>query len=210
MTVRLIFIASLLLPGLVAADPLAPLKIALEKRSEHQTVSVNVKQTKKIPALTQDIITRGHLWLVPGQSFRWQLGDPLVQGAVYDGTKVHLTNESGKSSAFDPDDRRVKPLLLMLGIGESASFDKIQQAFSAGATNTVDEHFIVNLVPKGQLQRVIRLMVMQINTRTSFPERIEWTQKDGTVIVTEFSPPVFDKKLPADIFDAALTSYPWK
>jgi outer membrane lipoprotein-sorting protein len=210
MTPRLIFIACLLLPGLVAADSLEPLRVALEKRSEHQTVSVNVKQTKKIPALTQDIVIRGHLWLVPGRSFRWQLGDPLVQGAVYDGAKVHLADESGKTSVLDPDDRRVKPLLLMLGIGESASFDKIQQAFSADGVNVVDEHFIVNLVPKGQLQRVIRSMVMQINTRTSFPERIEWTQKDGTVIVTEFSPPVFDKKLPTDVFDAALTSYPWK
>lgn len=210
MTVCLISIAFLLLPGLISADTLEPLKTALAKRAERQTVSVNVKQTKKIPALTQDIVTRGHLWLIPGKSFRWQLGDPLVQSAVYDGTKVHLTDESGKTSEFDPDDRRVKPLLLMLGIGESASFDNIQQAFSAGGTTVVDEHFVVNLVPKGKLQRVIQSMVMQINTRTSFPERIEWTQKDGTVIVTEFSPPVFDKKLPADIFDAARTSYPWK
>ena len=98
----------------------------------------------------------------------------------------------------------------MLGIGEGASFDNIQQAFSAGGTTVVDDHFVVSLMPKGRLQRVIKSMVMQINTRTSFPERIEWTQKDGTVIVTEFSPPVFDEKIPADIFDVARTSYPWK
>ena len=210
MSVRLISIALILLPGLVLADTLEPRKTALAKRAERQTVSVNVKQSKKIPALTQDIVTHGHLWLVPGRSFRWQLGDPLVQSAVYDGTKVYLTDESGKTTAFDPDDRRVKPLLLMLGIGEGASFDNIQQAFSAGGTTVVDDHFVVSLMPKGRLQRVIKSMVMQINTRTSFPERIEWTQKDGTVIVTEFSPPVFDVKIPADMFDVARTSYPWK
>ena len=210
MSVRLISIALILLPGLVLADTLEPLKTALAKRAERQTVSVNVKQSKKIPALTLDIVTHGHLWLVPGRSFRWQLGDPLVQSAVYDGTKVYLTDESGKTTAFDPDDRRVKPLLLMLGIGEGASFDNTQQAFSAGGTTVVDDHFVVSLMPKGRLQRVIKSMVMQINTRTSFPERIEWTQKDGTVIVTEFSPPVFDEKIPADIFDVARTSYPWK
>ena len=210
MNVRLISIVLLLLPSLVSAASMEPLRTALKKRATHQTVSVNVKQTKKIPALTREIVTRGHLWLVPGRAFRWQLGDPLVQGAVYDGTKVHVTEEAGETSAFDPDDRRVKPLLLMLGVGESASFEKLQENFSLGGTNTVNEHFVVSLVPKGRLQRVIRSMVMQINTRTSFPERIEWTQKDGTVVITEFSPPVFDKKLPAGIFDANRKAYPWK
>jgi outer membrane lipoprotein-sorting protein len=208
MPVRLFSIALLLLPGIVSADSPEPLKTALEKRAEHKTVSVRVKQTKKIPALTEDIVTRGHLWLVPGKSFRWQLGDPLVQSAVYDGAQVHVTDESGTTSAFDPEDRRVKPLLLMLGIGESASYEKLQENFSVGGTNTVNEHFVVSLLPKGRLQRVMRSMVMQINTRTSFPERIEWIQKDGTVVVTEFSPPDFDKKLPAGIFDANRKAHP--
>ena len=210
MTARLLALVFFLLPGLVFADSLEPLRIALEKRAERRTVSVRVKQTKRIPALTGEIVTRGHLWLSPGRAFRWQLGNPLVQSAVYDGAKVHIIDETGKSSEFDPDDRRVKPLLLMLGIGESASFEKIQEAFAVGGTNTVREHFVVSLVPKSRLKRVIRSMVMQINTRNSFPERIEWTQKDGTVVVTEFSPPVFDRKLPADIFDASRGPFPWK
>ncbi len=86
----------------------------------------------------------------------------------------------------------------------------MQESFETGTTNTVGEHYVVSLMPKGGAKRAIKSMVMQFNTRTSFPERIEWTQKDGTVVVTEFSPPVFNKKLPDEIFDEKLKAYPWK
>ena len=86
--------------------------------------------------------------------------------------------------------------MLMLGIDEGATFDGLQETFTIAGTNTVRDHFIVSLVPKGGLRRAISSMVMQINTKNSFVERIEWTQKDGTVVVTEFFP-LLNGKLPA-------------
>jgi len=207
----LLWLSLLLTPCLIFADEMEPLRIALEKQANHKTVSVKVRQTKKIPALTEDIVMSGYLWLKPGEAFRWELGDPLIQSAVYDGVKVHLMDEKKKTAiALEPDDRRAKPLLLMLGIGESASFEGMQKAFTFGGTTTVDEHFVVSLVPKGRLKRAITSMVMQVNTRTSFPERIEWTQKDGTVVVTEFYRPVLNKKLPLGIFDVKREAYTWE
>lgn len=79
-----------------------------------------------------------------------------------------------------------------------------------GGTTTVRDHFVVSLVPKARMRRAISSMVMQINTRTSFPERIEWTQRDGTVVVTEFSPPTLDQKLPANIFNVKREAYAWE
>lgn len=211
MFARLLCFAFVLTPSLIFADDLAPMRIALEKQAQHKTVSVKVKQTKKIPALKEEILLIGQLWLKPGQAFRWQLGEPLIQSAVYDGTKVFLMDEKKKTAvALDPDDHRAKPLLLMLGIGAGASFEKMQEDFTIGGTTTVNEHFVVNLLPKGQVKRAISSMVMQFNTRTSFPERIEWTQKDGTVVITEFYPPVLDEKLPEGIFDVKHDSYTWE
>jgi outer membrane lipoprotein-sorting protein len=200
-----------LTPCLMFADELQPLQIALEKQARHKTVSVKIRQTKRIPALNEEIVTLGHLWLKPGQAFRWQLGDPIVQSAVYDGTKVSLIDEKKKTAvALEPDDRRAKPLLLMLGIGEGASLEGIKKDFTIGGTTTVNEHYVISLVPKGQLKRAITSMVMQFNTRTSFPERIEWTQKDGTVVITEFFPPVLNKNLPDGIFDVRGDAYTWE
>ena len=211
MSARLLSLVFLLSPSLVFADDIAPLRLALENQAKHKTVSVKIKQTKKIPALIENIVLVGHLWLNPGQSFRWQLGAPLVQSAVYDGNKLFLVDEMKKTvAALDPNDRRAKPLLLMLGIGEIASIEKMQEAFTVGDTTTVDEHLVVNLLPKGRMKRVINSMVIQINTRNSFPERLEWKQKDGTVIITEFSPPVLNKKLPDGIFDLKHEGYTWE
>ncbi len=193
------------------ADDIAPLRSALEKQARHQTVSVDVRQTKKIPALSEQIVQRGHLWMKPGEAFRWELGDPVTQRAVYDGEKVFLLDVRKKTGvSLDPGDRRAKPLMLMLGIGEGATFDGLQEAFTIAGTNMVREHFIVSLVPKGKLRRAISSMVMQVNTKTSFVERIEWTQKDGTVVVTEFSPPELNGKLPAGVFQVKAEGYSWE
>lgn len=211
MSARLLCLALILTSPLVSADQAAPLRIALEQQAQHKSVSVKIKQTKKIPALTEDIVLTGHLWLVPGQAFRWQLGEPLVQSAVYNGTSVFLMDEKKKTAtALAPEDRRAKPLLLMLGFGDGASFEKLQEAFIVSSTTTVGEHFVVSLMPKGSVKRALASMVMQINTRTSFPERIEWTQKDGTVVVTEFYPPAIDKTLPAGIFEVKREAYAWE
>ncbi len=172
---------------------------------------MNVTQTKKVPALSEEIVQRGHLWMKPGQAFRWELGDPVAQRAIFDGKHVVLIDEKKKTAArIDPDDRRAKPLMLMLGIDEGATFEGLQETFTIAGTNTVREHFIVSLVPKGRLRRAISSMVMQVNTKTSFPERIEWTQKDGTVVVTEFSPPDVNGKLPGGIFEVKDRGYAWE
>jgi outer membrane lipoprotein-sorting protein len=201
---------SLLVPSLLA-DEYAPLRIALEKQAKHKTVSVDVRQTKRIPALNEPVIETGHLWLVPGKSFRWELGKPPAQSAVYNGGDVFLIDEKKKTGVvLTTEDRRAKPLLLMLGIGEGATFDGLQKTFTIAATNTVNEHFVVSLVPKGQLKRAITGMVMQINTSTSFLERIEWNQKDGTVVVTEFFPPVLNSPIPTKTFDVKKENYTWE
>lgn len=201
----------LLTACITSADEVAPLRAALEKQSKHETVSVKVRQTKRIPALTEEITLTGRLWMKPGKAFRWELGEPLVQSAVYDGTTVFLMDEKDKTAvALDPGDRRAKPLLLMLGFGDGASFDKMQESFTIGNTTTKGEHFIVSLMPKGGVKRALKSMVMQFNTRTSFPERIEWVQKDGTVVVTEFFPPTIDGKLPAGVFDVKREGYTWE
>ncbi|MFD2256195.1 outer membrane lipoprotein carrier protein LolA [Luteolibacter algae] len=193
------------------ADELTPLRTALENQAKHKTVSVDLRQTKKIPALTDEIRQQGHLWMIPGKSFRWELGKPLVQSAIYDGSKVFLMDETRKSAVeLEPDDRRAKPLLMMLGIGEGASLDRMLENFSVSGTNSVGHHFIVSLSPKGRVKRALESMVMQINTRSAFLERIEWTQKDGTIVITEFFPPVINKPLPKGVFEVKREAYTWE
>lgn len=211
MSIRSVCLAAFFLCPFSHADELAPLRTALAKQSEHRSVSVEIRQTKRVPALTKEIVLGGHLWLEPGKAFRWQLGKPPAQTAVFDGTKVYLLDEAAKTGMeLATDDRRAKPLLLMLGFGEGASLDGMLEAFTVSGTNQVDEHFIVSLKPKGNLKRALSSMVMQINTRNSFLERIEWTQRDGTVVVTEFFPPTLNEPLPDGTFSVKREGYRWE
>jgi len=211
MLIRSMCLITLVLCPNSEADDLAPLRAALENQAMHRSVSVEIRQTKRMPALTEETVEHGHLWLVPGRAFRWQLGKPPTQTAVFDGNKVYLLDETAKSGIeLDTTDRRAKPLLLMLGFGEGASLDGMMKAFTIGSTNLAGEQFAVSLAPKGGLRRALTSMLMQINTRTSFLERIEWTQRDGTVVTTEFFPPTINHPLPAGSFEVKREAYQWE
>ena len=195
----------------VAAFDLAPLKKSFAKQATYKSVQVKMKQTKKLPSLKQPVINRGYLWLQPGKACRWQLRDPKVQSAVYDGSQVYLLDEKEKTAkAYDSNNRKVKPLLLMLGIGESASFESLMKTFEVTGVTRKGDQYAVALSPKsGKLKRVIVQMVLQLNLQTSFVERIEWTQKDGSVIITEFARPELNAALPKGIFSVNRANYKW-
>jgi len=211
MSVRSICFTALFLCPLLHADDLTPLRTALENQAKYRTVSVSIRQTKRVPALSEAIVQSGHLWMEPGKAFCWQLGKPPAQTAVFDGAKVYLLEEAGKTGVkLGTNDRQAKPLLLMLGFGEGATLDGMLETFTVSSTKRDGHEFTVNLQPKGNLKRALNSMVMQINTKTSFLERIEWTQRDGTSVVTEFFRPVIDKPLPAGIFTVKPEGYRWE
>lgn len=195
-----------------AAFDLEPLKKSFAKQATYRSVQVKIKQTKKLPALKEPVINTGYLWLQPKLAFRWQLGNPKVQSAVYDGQKVYLLDEKQKTAQeYNSTDRKVKPLLLMLGIGESASFDSMMKIFEVTGVTHKGEQYAVALTPKsGKLKRVIVQMVLQVNLQTSYVERIEWTQKDGSVIITEFAKPKLNASLPQGIFEVNRAAYTWE
>jgi len=198
------------LKGQDSAD-LEFLRKAMDKQADHESVSVKFRQVKNLPALNEPVQTSGHLWLAPGKSFRWEVGNPKTKSAIYDGMKVYLLEERRKTAEeLSAKSRKVKPLLLMLGIGEDATFEAMMERFKVAGTNQVDEHFVVSMVPRsGKLRRAMKSLVMQVNTKTSFLERIEWEQKDGTTVTTEFSKPTLNEPLPAGVFEVDRSAYTW-
>ena len=197
------FIALFLcLVSVASAQDIGPLKATLEKQARHETVAVKFRQTKTSPALSAPVKSSGQLWMAPGKAFRWEVQSPKTQTAVYDGSRVTLIDEKKKEGVIvSPDDKRAKPLLLMLGMNEGRSTTELLKAFKVVGTNQVDEHFIVSLKPtNGRVRKAVSALVMQVNQKTNFMERIEWTQRDGTKTVTEFFPPKINGGLPADTF----------
>ena len=208
---RLLLLVSLFPLGLFA-DDVTPLKEALKKQSNHQTVVVEFRQTKKIPALTDEIKTMGKLWLIPGKAFRWELGKPSRQTIIFNGGDVLVLDEVKKTGErLSKDHKAVKPLFLTLGMGKDATFEGLSKIFTITSTNQAKGRFLATFSPKPRaLKKVIKSLLMQVNLQTSFMERIGWVQKDGTEAMTEFFKPTLNGKISAARFTAKEASYTWK
>ena len=201
-----------MLPMSLFADGLAPLETALKKQAEHKSVVVLFRQTKKTPALTSEIKTMGKLWLIPGKAFRWELGDPKKQTIIYNGKDVLVLDELKKTGErLSPDDKKIKPLFLTLGMGKDGTFEGLSKLFSISASNEEQGRYIATLLPKPRaLKRKISSLLMQLNLTTSFPERIGWVQRDGTEAMTEFFKPTLNGAVPASTFQIKESAYTWK
>jgi outer membrane lipoprotein-sorting protein len=202
----------LLLSLQVFADEAAPLRQALKKQAAHKSVVATFRQTKRVPALTDDIKTMGKLWLIPGKAFRWEIGRPVRQTIVYNGGKVLMTDELKKTGErLSPDDRSVKPLFLTLGMGKEASFDEMLKVFTITSTNTAKGRYNATFSPKQRsVKKIIKSLLMQVNLEASFVERIGWIQRDGTETMTEFFTPQLNDAIPTNIFRVDDSAYRWK
>ena len=193
-------------------DEATPLKTALQKQAAHKSVVATFRQTKKVPALTDDIKTMGKLWLIPGKAFRWEIGTPIKQTIIYNGDAVLMIDEVNKTGErLSPKDHLVKPLFLTLGMGKEASFDEMLKVFTITSTNQSKGRYNATFSPKPRsLKKVIKSLLMQVNLEASFLERVGWTQRDGTETITEFFKPEFNTRIPESIFTVAESSYQWK
>ena len=206
------FLLFLVLSLQVLSDEAAPLREALKKQAAHKSVVATFRQTKKVPALTDDIKTMGKLWLIPGKAFRWEFGMPVRQTIIYNGSEVLMVDEVKKTGErLSPDDRSVKPLFLTLGMGKDASFDEMLKVFSITSTNEAKGRFNATFSPKQRsIKKIIKSLLMQVNLEASFVERIGWTQRDGTETMTEFFTPELNILIPSSTFSIEESAYHWE
>lgn len=211
-----VFLASCL--SLIGAVPAlaqnqgAPLQTALAKQKAYQSVKVDFQLTKTSPALTEKLITPGKLWLIPGKAFRWELGKPRTQTILYEGRSVYILDETKRTGKrHDPDDKEVKPLLLTLGIGEDATYEGLMKLFKIAAISESGSQLTVSLSPTNRrVRRAITDLRMLINTKTSFPEEISWTQTDDATVETRFSKPQLNISMPGEVFTFDPKAYQWE
>jgi outer membrane lipoprotein-sorting protein len=201
-----------LFPFGLFADEAAPLKEALKKQAKHESVVVVFRQTKKVPTLVAEIKTMGKLWLIPGEAFRWELGDPRKQTIIYNGGDVLVLDEIKKTGERLPKDHKaIKPLFLTLGMGQEASYEGLSKIFAITGTSQAKGRYLATFSPKPRaLRKVIKSLLMQVNLETSFMERIGWVQRDGTEAMTEFFKPTLNGKIPSTTFMVKEDAYTWE
>lgn len=186
-----LLLLSIFLPSLGVAESLdlTPLQQALEKRDKLSSVTAQITQEKTVPSLKDPVTTKGKLWLIPQKAFRWEQGQPITEIALYHEDKVSLLKvQENTVNEFDPDDREVRPLMLLMGMGEDSSYEGLLKNFKPTVASENTGTLTVNFLPEsGRMKRAISSLTLTLDLKTSFPKEIHWEQRDGSVIITKFS-----------------------
>ena len=185
------------------------LKEILDKRDEHQFVHAKVLQTKELPSLAEPLITQGSVWMVPQKGFRWELGQPVTDFAILKDDDVYVYDKRDFTyDKHDASSRRVRPIMLLLGMGKDASFNGLLDNFKPVMSETSGSEYTISFLPdSGTMKRVLEGLSIRFDLKSSFPKEVVWEQKDGTVITTNFINPQFTPFTADEIFALPTESY---
>ena len=73
-----------------AADTNAILDAWLSAQTNFTTWSADFVQTRSLKALSQPLVSTGHVWFAKPNNFRWELGKPAQTVAVRDGDQLQI------------------------------------------------------------------------------------------------------------------------
>lgn len=212
---RYTFILSLLFAVAFGADKSPQdidtdlLKELLDKRDSYPFIHSNVIQEKELPSLSEKLITRGQVWVIPQHAFRWELGRPVTDMAILAQKHVYVYNNRDFTyNKHGADSRAVRPIMLLLGMGKDASYNGILDNFQpSNAVKTSKDYTITFLPDSGLMKRALKELTICFDLQTAFPKEVIWEQKDGAVITTRFSPPVFKEFPVTEIFTLPTENY---
>lgn len=203
------FLASICIAAANNDVNLTPLEACLLQRDQYTSVIASVKQEKILPSLSEPLVTKGKLWLVPQHGFRWEQGKPVKEIAIFNSERVYLLQEENKTAqSHKPNSRAVRPLMLLMGMGKGASYEGLLENFKPTHSEIKGSVYTVSLQPdSGVMKRALSQLTLSIDLKTCFPKEIVWLQKDGAIITTEFGQPKFNTQLDRHIFQFDPSQY---
>jgi len=185
------------------------LRELLDKRDSYPFIHANVTQEKVLPSLSEKLVTRGQVWVIPQHAFRWELGQPVTDMAILAQNRVYVyDNRNLTYTIHDADSRSVRPIMLLLGMGKDASYNGLLDNFKPyNATKTSKDYTITFLPDSGLMKRALKELTICFDLKTAFPREVIWEQKDGAMITTRFKPPVFKEFPVTQIFSLPTENY---
>ena len=188
-----ILLSFILLVGAALADQTVVdttlLKELLDRRNQHSHIHAVVTQQKALPSISETLVTKGQVWIVPEQSFRWELGTPPTDMAILQDERVYVYDLKNQThDKHKADSRSMRPMMLLLGMGKYGSYEGLLKSFRATRMERQSKQCIITLVPDSSImKRALSKLMITFDVQGSFPTEVAWTQKDGTEITTKFS-----------------------
>ena len=165
-----------------AGDPTKMLDAWLEKQAQVKSWSADVVQSRKLQALVHALESRGRVWFVQPNRFRWQLGDPPRTIAVRTEHELVVSYPRLKqleryplNDAIDPSWRQA---LALLEVGFPSDPERFHAAYELLSAIAMDQVWQFELRPSAEA--ALRLIERV---------RIEVSSEDFTLLTTELQFP---------------------
>lgn len=194
------------LPAAAAEPGEEALDAWLERQGRIETWSADVVQTRKLKALTRPLESRGRVWFVRPNRFRWELGSPPRTIAVRTGEELRVAYPRlGVVERYRYDDRQdpaLRHALDLLEVGLPADPQAFRARYELVRGEQSEGAWRFELVPRQEeARRLIERVRLEVATGDSRLLATELVFPDGSQLRNDFSNHQLDPDLPDDLFE---------
>lgn len=193
---------------------LAPVERWLGRMGETQSVKADFVQQRYLRTLRKPLSTKGRLWLVYPDHFRWELGEPPTTIAIRDKERLTVIEPKKKSAQFFS----LAAKEAADGSSAPASLQSVTQSFPRSMEELVEHFEIQDLVHKDDVYELIlkprdksltamRQVVFYIDTAEYYLHAVELRFSDKSKVRTSFTRLTFNHKIPSSTFQPDLEGF---
>ena len=181
----------------------------LASQTNLQTWSADVLQTRSLKALTQPLVSTGHVWVAIPNHFRWEIGQPVQTIALRRPEALFIIYPLLKRAEKYPlDDKNPGPWRDVLALLEAsfprnrAQLDAHFRVLSVTQTNGL---WTAALQPRSaQARRMTQAIKVSFRANDFLLTSTEMTFADGSVMRNDFTNAVLNPSVPPGCFEASF------
>ncbi len=196
----------------VGAQPVAPramLDAWLQKQAQVRSWSADVVQSRKLRALVHPLESRGRVWFVQPNRFRWQLGDPPRTIAIRTEHELVVIYPRLKqlekyplSDAIDPSWRQA---LALLEVGFPSDPERFHRAYELLSASSSGPVWRFELRPSGEAAlRLIERVRIEVSSEDFTLLTTELEFPDGSTMRNQFTRHELNIDLDRSLFDTEV------
>lgn len=195
-----------------AVDDEALLDEWLTKQVAINTWTADVVQTRKIKSLFRPLESKGQVWFVQPNQFRWQLGDPPRTIAVRTQEELVIAYPKLKQLERYPFDNISNPAmqqaLALLEVGFPSDPERFHERYELLSVNTIGEVRQFELQPKDkQARRLLAKVRLDVSSSDLTLLATELEFPDGSTMRNAFSEHMLNVELDASLFQIDAGEY---
>jgi outer membrane lipoprotein-sorting protein len=181
----------------------------IEAHGKVKTWSASFTQTRTLKMLTRPLTTKGRIWFVAPNQFRWDLGEPAQTIALRRQDELlvvyPLLKRAERLSIASANKGEWRDALALFEAGFPRSQAELRQQFEVVSVVTTNASWEVLLRPANRsFRHYVGQMKVVLSTNDFTLTATELILGDGSVIRTDFGGPTLNGPVAKDLFDFSL------